>query len=359
MAVKGLEQRYAKMQFGDKPRLNLYRKFAKMLVQGVPLLKVVEDYRQRVIDSDGKGAPLAVMLGAWEKEISSGIPLGTVLQDWVPESERMIIAASENAGKLEKGLLSAATMSASGAKIASVIKGGLAYPFAVLAMALGYVYIFGTKVIPEFVDIIDPNTWAPLAYSLYVMSVFVQTKFIYLVAGLISFVALLFVLMPIWTGRLRVIADRYPPFSVYRMLRGSGFLVAFSALIGAGVTIEKALDKLRPGASRWLAERIDAVQLLVKSGSSFGAALRDAGHQFPAKELVDDLVVYSMYSGFDQALETLVEEWMTEGVERITTLMKAINSIAILVLGLIVVWLVGGFFGIQGELSSIAQKGVS
>jgi type II secretory pathway component PulF len=357
MVDLSLEERFAKLQFSNKARLNLYRKLSKMLTQGVPLLKAIEEYRNRVFQAEGKGSATAKLLSVWERNLRNGQAFGVAIDGWVPDTERMIIAASENGGKLEQGLLSAAAISVNSTKISKAISGGLAYPFVVFAMALGYVYLFGTKVIPEFATIVNPEQWTGLAYSLYVMSQFVQTKFIYVLAGFGGFVAIVFILMPLWTGRLRVWFDDVPPFSIYRMLHGGGFLVAFAALIAAGVTIEKAIEKLRPGASRWLTERLDGTLELVKSGSSFGAALRDAGHNFPARELVDDLVVYSSYSGFDTALSTLTDEWMSEGVERITTLMKVVNSAAILFLALVVVWLVGGFFGIQNELAAMAQRG--
>lgn len=356
MPVNGLAERFARMQFGDKPRLGLYRKLAKLLANGVPLLRAIEEFRARVVANNGKGDTMAVVLSAWERELRNGRGFGFAIGGWVPDTERMIIAASENAGKLEAGLLSAANISISAAKISKAISSGLAYPVVVMAMALGYIYLFGTRVIPEFSRIMNPEKWQGLAYSLYVMSEFVQTRFLYVVGGFVAVIALLFISMPLWRGRMRVWFDNIPPYSIYRMLRGSGFLVAFAALIGAGVTVEKAIERLRPGASPWLAERLDAVLEGIKSGSSFGVALRDARHNFPSRELIDDLVVYSSYSGFDKALNSLVDEWMNEGVERISTLMKAVNSAAIMGLALVVVWLVGGFFGIQNELAALAQS---
>lgn len=356
MTVRGFEQKFAKFQFSDKQRLSLYRKLAKMLTQGVPLLKAIEDYHGRTVAREGKGSATSILLDSWAQELRNGQGFAVAIDGWVPPTERMIIAASENAGKLEKGLLSACTINISSTQIRKAITGGLAYPLAVLCMALGYVYLFGTQVIPEFANIMDPTQWKGLAYSLFAMSQFVQTKFVFVVAGFLGFLALLFISMPLWTGRIRVFFDKVPPYSIYRMLNGSGFLTAFAALIGAGVTIEKSIERLRPGASRWLAERLDATLSHIKSGASFGNALQDAGHDFPSRELIDDLIVYSSYSGFDQALESLVSEWMTEGVDRINTLMKGVNTMAILFLAVVVVWLVGGFFGIQNELAGMAQK---
>ena len=36
--------------------------------------------------------------------------------------------------------------------------------------------------------------------------------------------------MPRWRGNVRVVLDRYAPYSIYRLQVGSGFLMAFSAL---------------------------------------------------------------------------------------------------------------------------------
>jgi type II secretory pathway component PulF len=161
--------------------------------------------------------------------------------------------------------------------------------------------------------------------------------------------------MPRWSGRTRVLLDRYPPYSIYRLIVGSGFLVAFSSLQTAGFTVEKSLTRLAETARPWLRERIDDMLFGVKSGLNVGEAMKNTGYRFPSSDIVDDLCVYAEYKGFAEALRTLAEEWMQEGVETIEAQMRVVNGVAIITLALVLSWLITGFFGIQQEIAAMSR----
>jgi type II secretory pathway component PulF len=167
--------------------------------------------------------------------------------------------------------------------------------------------------------------------------------------------AALFYSMPRWSGNARVIFDRYPPFSVYRLIVGSSFLVAFSSLQAAGFTVEKSLGKLSTDAKPWLRQRIDDMLFGVKSGLNVGEAMKNTGYRFPSAEIVDDLCVYAQYKGFTEALHALASEWMQEGVQTIEAQMRVVNGAAIVMLALVLSWLTTGFFGIQQEIAAMAR----
>jgi len=243
-----------------------------------------------------------------------------------------------------------------GKKIKGVILGGLAYPLSVLALVIVYIYLFGTRVIPEFTRMIDPSGWHGAARSLYLMSLWVQQWMAYAVLGLLVLLVALALSMSRWTGSLRILVDQLPPYSIYRLMVGCGFLTAFSALQSAGVTVEKSLLRLSAMAQPWLRERLDGALLGVRSGLNCGEALRNAGYQFPSKEVIDDLCVYAEYKGFAEALKLLADEWMEQGVEAISLRMKVLNGFSIITLALVIGWLVTGFFGIQQEIAALTRS---
>lgn len=265
------------------------------------------------------------------------------------------LVAGEQSGKLEGTLLSVVSVVQARKKINAVIVGGIAYPLAILAMVLAYVYLFGTRVIPQFTMMMDPTKWHGPARSLYVMSVWVQQWMAIALLGLGLLAVLLFVSMPRWRGNLRIWADRLPPYSIYRLMMGSSFLMAFSALQGAGVTVEKALMRLSRVAPPWLRERLDGALLGVRSGLNCGEALRNTGYQFPSREVIDDLCVYAEYRGFAEALKLMADEWMEQGVEVIALRMKLLNGMALVTMAVVIGWLVVGFFGIQQEIAALAR----
>jgi type II secretory pathway component PulF len=347
---------WAKTQFSDAARVRLYRKIAKMLANGLPLLKILEVLRDRASHNGRKpNEPLAIVLDDCRRLVQNGRMLAEGLEWWAPKTERMILLAGAQSGHMEQALLAVIDVVQAQRKIKAVILGGIAYPVAVLFLVLVYIYLFGTRVIPEFTRIVDPATWHGAAKSLYIMSLLVHDWMPVAVAALVLALVGTAAAMPRWRGNVRIFFDRFAPFSIYRLVVGSGFLLAFAALQSAGVTVEKSLTRLSELADPWLRERLDGALLGVRSGLNCGEALRSAGYGFPSEEVVDDLCVYAEYRGFGEALKLMADEWMEEGIEQVSAQMKVLNGFSIVVMAIVIGWLVTGFFGIQHEIATMTR----
>jgi type II secretory pathway component PulF len=352
-----LNRRWARVQLTSHARLRLYRKIAKMLGNGLPLLKVLEELELRASREGRKpNEPEAVTLADWRSMVQNGGMLAEAMEWWVPHTEQMIILAGEQSGRLETSLTTVCAVVQYSRRIRTAIVGGLTYPSVIFAMTIGYVYLFGKLVIPRFASIVSPERWHGVARSLYVMSQFVQGGLVYCVVLITLALALLFYSMPRWSGNARVLLDRFPPYSVYRLIVGCGFLVALSSLQMAGFTVEKSLARLAINAKPWLRQRLDDMAFGVKSGLNVGEAMKNTGYRFPSKEIVDDLCVYAEYKGFAEALRALADESMQEGVEAIEAQMRAVNGAAIVTLALVLSWLITGFFGIQQEIAALSRS---
>ncbi|MET3133305.1 type II secretory pathway component PulF [Oxalobacteraceae bacterium GrIS 1.11] len=351
-----LHRWWARTQFGESQRLRLYRKISTMLANGLPLLKILDDLWARDSAQGSKpNEPMAIVLADCRRMVQNGQPLCEGLDWWIPKTEKMIIMAGEQSGRLEATLTVLVGVVQSQKEIKRVLLSGVTYPAAIFVLIVVYLYVFGTTVIPQFARMVDPEKWHGSARSLYVMSQLVQHWMVYFVAGLVAVTTAVFLSMPRWRGNVRVFFDQFAPYSIYRLQVGSGFLMAFSALQFAGITVEKSLMRLSGQSQPWLRERLDGALLGVKSGLNCGEALRNAGYGFPSKEVVDDLCVYAEYKGFADALKVLADEWMAEGVEKIDAQMKVLNGFAIISLALVIAWLVTGFFGIQQEIASMTR----
>ncbi|WP_211474762.1 type II secretion system F family protein [Collimonas humicola] len=347
---------WARTQFTEGARLRMYRKMAKMLANGLPLLKILEDLRDRATQNGRKpNEPMAIVLDDCRRMVQNGHLFSEGLAWWIPRTEQMIIMAGEQSGRLQVTLTAVIDVVRAGKKIKGVIIGGVSYPIAIFAMILLYIYVFGTRVIPQFTKLADPAGWHGAAKSLYLMSRLVQDWMLPMVAALVALVIAAVLSMPRWRGDLRVFFDRFAPYSIYRLIAGSGFLMAFSALQFAGITVEKSLFRLSERADPWLRERLDGALLGVKSGLNCGEALRNAGYGFPSPDVVDDLCVYAEYKGFAEALKLIADEWMEEGVEAVAVQMKIFNGFAIVSLAVVIGWLITGFFGIQHEISAMTR----
>jgi type II secretory pathway component PulF len=347
---------WARLVMTAAVRMRVYRQIATMLANGLPLLRILDDLYQRASLKGRKPSePLAIALFEWKRSVQNGHTLAEGMREWVPIAEQLLILAGEQSGRLETSLVAVVEVVQATRKIRAAVIGGAAYPALVLGFVLGYIYLFGTRVIPEFSRLGDPSAWHGAARSLHLMSTWVRGWMPLFILLVIALAAAMFYSMPRWCGSVRLLADRLPPYSIYRMLSGSGFLLAFSALLSAGITVEKSLYRLCGAAGPWLRERLEGALLGVKSGLNCGEALRHAGYGFPSPEIVDDLCIYSEYRGFPEVLKTLADEWMEEGVARISAQMKVVNGVAITVLTGVIAWLAIGMFSIQEQVAAATR----
>lgn len=346
-----VQRGWARLAMTASARLRLYRKIATMLANGLPLLRILDDLYQRASSGGRKpDQPEAIALFEWKRAVQNGQPLAEGLRDWVPRAEQLVVLAAEQSGRLESGLLAVIDVVKASRKINATIAAGAAYPVLVLVVVLVYVYLFGTLVIPEFARVSDPSRWRGAAHGMHLLSTWVRDWIPVVAIVAAGACAAFFHSLPRWRGAARLMADRLPPYSIYRMVNGSGFLFAFSALLSAGITVEKSLLRLCECANPWLRERLEGALIGVKSGLNCGEALKNAGYGFPAPELIDDLCIHAEYRGFPEVLRMMADEWLEEGVARIAVQMRVLNGMAIGLLALVIAGLVAGMFSIQAQV---------
>lgn len=357
MDISRLERWFARASFSTEKRQRLWQTMAVMLESKLGIDQILAELYDRASENGEKPREaMAIMLSEWQQAIRNGGRLTDAVEGWVPHNERMIIMAGEDSGNLPRQLHTLIAIIEAGRTIRSAIVGGTFYPAILLLATLGYLFVFGMSVIPKFTVLVDPAGWRPLAKSLYYLSQFTLNYGLYFLAAVITPVIAIVATLPSFTGNTRVFCDRLPPWSIYRLVVGAGFMHSLSALLRGGGRIKDALVSIRETATPYLAERIDAFLHGVHSGMNAGEAMRHAGYEFPSKEIVADLTIYAKYSSdFGDALEKVSQQWMKYGLQSIQMQMKVLNGAAIALMGLVLAWIVAGFFGIQNEIAAMAR----
>lgn len=357
MAASSLELALAKMSMNGKTRLRLYKKIAGLLSNGVSLQAALDVlYDQASKGGKKKGDPVALGIDSWRQTYRNGRPFGQALTGWAPLSERMLVEAGETGSRLDEALLNVIKLAESDAAIRGALVGGLSYPGVLLAMLGGMLYLFGVQVIPNFEQLLPKDQWQGLAFGMAIMSTFAQDYLIPSVIGLVTFVVVFSISAPRWTGRVRIFFDKLPPWSIYRLVQGGGFLMAVAALVGIGVSVPEVLRKLRRNANPWMRERIDDALRHVNSGANLGDALYRGGYGFPDQEIVEDLRIYASLSSFDESLKAVSNEWLVTGVDKIKAQAKVLNTVAIMLIGVTIMTLLGGLFALQQQITQAASK---
>lgn len=348
-----LEFRFAQWWFRSVDsggRRRLWQKLGKFIRNGVPILQALKDLHRRRMTMHGKSDPQCVALGQWIDGVKNGRSLAEVLRGWVGPVELMLISAGETSGNLEASLASATNVMEAGKQIRSAVWKGLTYPTILAAVALVVLYQFGFRVVPQFVKMVPAERLTGMASILIKMSTFAQNYLLWLCIALVIVIALFFFSLPRWDGRARVWLDRYAPYSIYRVLQGSTWLIGLSAMLEAGVRLEQALVQLSGLADAWLKNRIGAAIRGMRAGIGIGDALYKSGYEFPDREIIDDLAIYSSMSGFDEAIAILGKEWLTESVEQIRTKMSVVFVASFVLVASVVAISVSGLFAMELQM---------
>lgn len=354
MTLNELNAAFVRWQFkaDSKRRESLWKKLSKQLRDGIPLiagLKEIQSLRKQ-------NSPIYVAIEDWNRGLNNGRKLSDVIQPWVSPQEAMLIVAGEKSGTLDEALQSVIKVSKASSDIKSAVIGGLAYPIFLLLLSFAALYFFGYKIIPAFSKAARPDAWVGMAKGMIDTASFIQNWLHWIVIFVLLMVVAFFVSLPRWNSSLRVHLDRYVPYSIYRVMQGASWLIALSALVQAGVRIEFAIEQLGQNASAWARVRSDAALKGLRAGRNLGDSLERSGYEFPDREIVSDIRLYANKSGFDEALRLIGDEWITESVDRVKSLMNIIFGVSMLTVGGVVMFIASGFVAMQLQLTQILQR---
>jgi len=348
-----LNRRFIKLQFSGKARLRTYRKISRLLTNSVPLARALETmYAHASHDGRKPKATEAVVISAWLRQVRNGKPLGVAIQGWVPEMDRLVIEAGEPSGDLPGAIENACFLYEGQKQIKGALYSSLAYPVVLFMMVIGFLFLFGINVIPKFETVLPRENWEGMGAQMAMLSDFVQSWFALVLGALVGLGILVAWSLPRWTGPLRVKFDRYPPYGIYKVMAGSGFLLGLAALTKAGVKTTVALRALMRDSKPWYHERISKTLGHVNNGLNIGEALYKTNLAFPDPETVNDLRTYATLDKFDEMLMRLGRENMEDSVARIKQQGQILKNAGIVLVGVTLAWLFLGIFSIQQQISA-------
>lgn len=354
--LDALNERFVRLQFGAGQRTRLYEKLIDLLHNNIKLTDALDICWQHA-SYDGKKPTrvAAIAIDTWRTRVRDGEKLGDAMQGWIPDSDRMVIKAGEEAGKVEEALRNALKIQEGMSKIRGAIWGGVAYPLVLLAAVVGFLVIFGVMVVPAFDSVYPRSKWIGAGASMAFLSDFVNIWLMPLLLACFACILICIWSMPRWTGRLRVSADKAPPFSLYRMSVGVGFMLTVSAMTKANVTFTDTLRALLRDANPWYRERLSRALQLMNNGRNLGEALYQSGHSFPDAEAVLDLRAFAGLAGFEVRMQKMGEKWIDMSVVRVQNQMKVFSYTALVLMAFVIGWLGAGLQSVLSQIQSGAQ----
>ena len=353
-----IEEYYARMicYFANETRLKLYRKIASLMKNRFSLMSALDMLHDSASDG-GKspGEPMAIAIACWARALNNGLPFSDALKGWAPDRERLMLSVGD-VSDLEGALINLIRVTEGTKKMIRPIIGAIAYPSFLFMMAVLIIYGIGVYMVPPMLDAAPGTRWTGLARDLVDVSEWIRKNWIAAFSALPIIMIIIYSTISIWTGRIRAFIDNIPPYSLYKVFVGISWLLALSALVKGGTPVSTALRALRRDASRYLKERIDKTLVFINNGDNLGVALKKTKLNFPDKEVIADLKIYSELDNFEEALESLANEWLEESVYLIEQKASILNMVAILSVAGVIAWAVMGTFAMQDQITN--QMGV-
>lgn len=353
--ITAFEIQYAKIVFCHMPgsandRISLYNKLRSLLRNRFSLMDALERIYQ-IASKDGKSPydTLAIAISCWMKSVRNGDPFSVALRGWAPSTELLMLSVGDVAN-LEMALENTVKVVEGTKRMKEAVMGAVLYPLFLISLVILLIYGVGRYMVPPMIDAVPNLKWTGIARQLVALSFFVDENPLLLFSTLPIIVFLTCLTFPRWKKESRAYADKIPPWSIYRIFIGVGWLLSLSALVKAGTPVSKALRSLRADASPYLLYRIDSALKHVNNGDNIGDALYKTELGFPDEEVIGDLRIYSELDNFTEALERLSVEWMEDSIKNVAQKAAALNGLAILMIAAVICWVVAGTFDMQEQM---------
>ena len=292
------------------------------------------------------------MLAEWQAALASGTDdFAVEVSRWVPPSEAMVFYGLGRA-RAEELFLAAAKVAEMRARQVRAILNALAMPMLIFAGCIGMSWYTGYELLPEMRKVSDPDRWDVFSRFMDWMSTGIYEHDALLAALLALAVAGIWLAIVRWTGRGRAVADRVPPFSLYRVLSGTGFLFCCIEFLRLGVDLnENTFSQFERGASPYVRSRIRAVRgLMLNEGMGFGAALAASGHEFPDDTLVAVADSMDGKADWEETLAGFVERWVERSDANIRTRTAVLNVVLLCIGTAQMLLLMWGSFDIMSQV---------
>ena len=143
--------------------------------------------------------------------------------------------------------------------------------------------------------------------------------------------------LPLWTGPLRLKAEKHAPWSIYRLLQGATWMMSVATLMRAGMKFMFILDDMLTlkQMAPWLRERVQTIRRVYQHGDRLASALKAANMNFPSPEVIEDLLAYEELPSFYDNFYHIARDWLETSQKEIARKAGALNAALICGIGLL------------------------
>ena len=346
---------YAKMvcRFSTNKRIAIWRKLVSLLKNDFTLVNALN--RLQMTESHGgakPNEPFAICLREWERNLERGYSFSEATRGWIPTDETLLLTSSDMSS-LIVALENVGRIVVANKRIGRAVFGAIAYPLLLLVLVFGIIIMVGIYLVPPLAEVAGEGmVWTGGAASLIWLSEWAGRYWKFIAFLFVIAMVIIWLSLPIWSGRLRAMFDKFPPWNIYKIRVSVGWMMSMAAMVSSGVSIPDAMRVIADNANKYLRDILDKTLRHIANGDNLGNALQNTGMDFPSEELIGDLAVYSDMNDFDENLNHIANEFLEESVRKIESLSDALNTVGILLISGVIAWVVLGTFQMQDQITA-------
>ncbi|MCL2889859.1 MAG: type II secretion system F family protein [Alphaproteobacteria bacterium] len=354
MATK-LDILYSKIYFrmSTAKRMELYRKLASLLRNDFTLMDALDRVYQ--VESEGgrkETEPFAIALKSWQENLERGLSFPDAVRQWVPINEALMLSVGD-VSKLSIALDNVVRVGEGVQRISAAMRDAIMYPLFLFILTFIIIVAVGIYLVPPLIEAAGQDiVWRGVAASLVNVSNMANVYWPALLVGFVGAGILIWWSFANWAGRTRVIFDRLPPWSMYKISVSVGWMMSLAAMVASGGSIPVALKTLADNSGKYLRDILERTNRFIINGENLGRALQSTRTEFPNKEIIGDLAIYADMTGFDQNLTKIANDYLDSSVRRMEKLSSFMNSFGILLVSLVIAWVVFGTFEMQDQITA-------
>lgn len=331
--------------FNWQVRSKLYRHLSVQVGNGIAVERSLDNFAASLARR-GRVSSAKVVRDVGRR-LRDGKSLTQSFARWVPSDELSVIDAAEASGNMPALLGQLVKTKRQQRKVTRAYRNAAVRPVIYTVSMYGVLWAIGKYAVPNLkAGNVSENSSAS-ARALFTLGDLANgatALVIPLVAILIYF--LIRRAMPRWTGRVRVFAERFFPFSYYRDLQGFLWFASFIAMLRASVPDVQILQRQLEHASPWLRERLRHIRLSMENGVTLEKALITrprgwkSGFNFPSPDLIESVESFAGFPDFAETMSNTLAEWSADLEE------ASVERAAVAAFGLeIAMWILMGLLG--------------
>lgn len=327
---------FKRFQFGNKAQLSFLEDLYVLVNDGIPPNRAIEMMAQV---TKGISREVAISIS---RKISEGQPLAEGMRDWFGVNIVEIIRVGEDGGALAQTMQSGIKSLTQSSGIVGSLIGAVSYPILVIIMACGIILYLNKSVFTQFKAIKPVEQWPEAGQTLLATASLIQNWWWAVIVALVVVTIVMRRILTTYTGDLRPILDRFPPFSLYRRLCAARLMETLGLLVSNGIVFKNALRVMQYQANPYVGAHLLMMEHLLGMGKGNVADVLSTG-------LIDDkdilrLRVMAEVKGFEQGLVRMGMNGAEETTKTMKMIAKAVGGVFLLVGAVLIIIIIRGIF---------------